>query len=184
MTVRKNYDIQQTLQDMRADYWRHLETQEEQGELLVEEYLVVQIADQRYAIHAPLCKEVLKLPPLVRVPRVPVHIRGIFNLRGEIVAVTDLAPLLGNPPQQTTGTSRLVVVAQGLHRTALLVDAVEGLTQVDVGQIEPLAEGAAAGLRDLFRGKRVIEQQTLLILDIASVLSRPELLIDQKGPQV
>ena len=184
MNHQRDYDIQKTLQEMRDDYWRNLEVSEEQEGELGEEYLVVRIDTQRYAMVASLCKEVIKPPELVRVPRTPAQIRGIFNLRGEIVAVTDLGPLLTGQQQQLLKASRLVVVAHGALRTALLVGGVEGLTRIGGSQVEALAEGAAVGVRDMFAGKTLAENGTLMILDLARILGRPELVIDQKGDSV
>ncbi|MDT8440916.1 MAG: chemotaxis protein CheW [Desulfuromonadales bacterium] len=181
MNRHRDDDIQTILQEMRSDYWRHLEADNEQASAATEDFLVVRIADRRYALPAGDCREVLRLPALVRVPRVPAHIRGIFNLRGEIVAVTDLAPLFASPPQEILAGSRLVVTARGGMKTALLVAAVEGLTSLETARIEPLADGAAAGQRELFRGKRNEEGESLLVLNLDKVLERPELLIDQKG---
>ena len=171
----QNYDISQILEEMRTDYWRNLETVEEDAAALGEEYLLVQIDHNLYALQASLCREVLKLP------RLACHIRGIINLRGEILAVTDMAPILGDTLLEVNADSRLVVVHHGPVKTALLVDGAADLCRIGSQDIEPLAEGAAAGKRDLFKGKVVQKEATLLVLDLAQLLSRPEILIDQKG---
>ncbi len=176
----KNYEIDQILQEMRSDYWRNLEISEDDVGSSGDEFLVICYGSKRYALPAASCREVLKLPRLIRVPRLPDHLRGIFNLRGEIVAVTDLRPLLGHEKSEVTDGFRLVVVESGPIKTALLVEAVEGLTKVDNAQVEPLAEGAGSGVRDLIRGKLVEGEQVLVLLDLSRLLARPELIVDQK----
>ena len=177
----QSYDIQRALQEMRADYWRNLEVSEEETSTGGEDYLVILLGSRRCGLRASLCSEVLKLPRMVRVPRLPDYIRGIFNLRGEIVAITDLCPLLGSGTQDNIDGSRLVVVSHGAIKTALLVQSVEGLMRVDPAHIEPLTDGVAAGMRDLFKGKLVDADEPLMLLDLESILARPELLIDQKS---
>lgn len=181
MAENKSYEIAQILQEMRNDYWRNLEAVEEGDGGIRTEYLVVRCAGHRYGLPAKSCREVLKLPRLVRVPRLPQHLRGIFNLRGEIVAVTDMAPLLGQQLQELNQTYRLVVVENGSLKTALLVEFVECLTSIDTGQVEPLAEGAGAGARDLISGKVIDGEDTLVLLDLERLLGRPEMLVDQKA---
>ena len=122
----------------------------------------------------------LKLPRLVRVPRLPKHLCGIFNLRGEIVAVTDMCPLLGQSSQDVHDSYRLVVVESGPIKTALLVEVVEGLVSIGEEQVEPLAEGAGAGARDLISGKVVQGEDVLVLLDMDKLLERPELIVNQK----
>ena len=149
MDENHGYEIEQILQEMRADYWRNLEAEEEGVGAVVSEYLVVRCGNKRYGLPAASCREVLKLPRLVHVPRLPEHLCGIFNLRGEIVAVTDMCPLLGLGAQSVRDDFRLVVVEVGALKTALLVEVVEGLSGVNEEQVEALAEGAGAGARDL-----------------------------------
>ncbi len=180
MHENQGYEIEQILQEMRTDYWRNLEAVEESSGGSVTEYLIIRCGAKRYGLPAANCREVLKLPRLVRVPRLPEHLRGIFNLRGEIVAVTDLCPLFGQGAQSVRESFRLVVIEDGAIRTALLVEVVEGLTGIGEEQVEPLAEGAATGSRDLVAGKVMQGEEILILLDLGKLLGRPELIVDQK----
>lgn len=180
MDENHSYEIEQILQEMRADYWRNLEVEEQSAETTEAEYLIVRCGNNRYGLPAVNCREVLKLPRLVRVPRLPGHLCGIFNLRGEIVAVTDLCPLLGQAVQKPQADFRLVVVEAGHLKTALLVAFVEGLTRIDGEQIEALAEGSGAGALDLISGKLVQGENVLVLLNLEGLMMRPELVVDQK----
>lgn len=180
MAKEHTYQIEQILQGMRADYWRNLEAVDTVEEGARSEYLIVRCGDNRYGLPAANCREVLKRPPLVRVPRLPEHLRGIFNLRGEIVAVTDLCPLLGQKAQEEGENFRLVVVEQGSIKTALLVKEVEGLSSIADELVEPLAEGSGAGVRDLISGKVVEKGAALLLLDLRRLCEREEMIVDQK----
>lgn len=180
MDENHGYEIEQILQEMRADYWRNLEAEEASDGAVETEYLIVRCGNNRYGLPAVNCREVLKLPRLVRVPRLPGHLCGIFNLRGEIVAVTDICPLLGLAAQEIRADFRLVVVEAGSLKTALLVESVEGLIRIAGEQIESLAEGAGAGARDLISGKHVQGEDVLVLLDLEGLMMRPELVVDQK----
>ncbi len=180
MSRSTNYDFDKVLQEMQADYWHNLEKSEDESTTSGDDYLVVLSGQKSFALKAGLCKEILKLPPVVKVPRLPRHIRGIFNLRGEIVAVTDVSALLGGAATETKPRSRLVIVEHGPMKTALLVDGVEGLRRVDDEQVEALAAGTAAGKRELFKGKVMEEQGPLVLLDMERFLAQPDLLVDQQ----
>lgn len=180
MRENKGYEIEQILQEMRTDYWRNLEEAEGGDGGAVTDYLIIRCGTKRYGLLATNCREVLKLPRLVRVPRLPEHLRGIFNLRGEIVAVTDMCPLVGQPAQVIHDSFRLVIVEEGAIKTALLVEAIEGLVGIEADQVEPLAEGAGTGARDLVSGKVMQGEEVLVLLDLGKLLGRPELIVDQK----
>lgn len=177
----RNYDIPKILEEMRADYWRNLEAAD-QGELTDRtDYMVVSFGARRFGLPAAACREVIKLPRMVRVPRLPAHLLGIINLRGEIVAVTDLRPLLQLPVSEPTASFRLVVVADGAMRTALLVERVEGLRAISEQAVVGLAEGTGHEVADLFHGKVEDAEDMLMLLNVRRLLARPELTIDQKG---
>lgn len=181
MSDAQNYDIPKILEQMRADYWRNLEAAE-QGEIADQsDYMVVSVGALRLGLPAAACREVLKLPRIVKVPRLPAHLPGIINLRGEIVAVTDLRPLLQLPAGEATASCRLVVVADGSLRTALLVERVEGLRTISDLAVSGLAEGTTHAAAGLFRGKSEDAAGLLMLLDTQRLLTRPELTIDQKG---
>lgn len=181
MSESQNYDIPKILDQMRADYWQSLETAELTEQAEQTDYMVVAFGQQRLGLPAATCREVLKLPRIVKVPRLPRHLPGIINLRGEIVAVTDLRPLLHLDAGEPTATFRLVVIADGTQKTALLVERVEGLCAVAERAVEALAEGVSHEAVDLFRGKVEDAAGLLMLLDTKRLLARPELVIDQKG---
>jgi len=181
MSESQNYDIPRILEQMRADYWHSLETAEQSGVVEQTDYMVVAFGPQRFGLPAAVCREVLRLPRIVKVPRLPRHLAGIINLRGEIVAVTDLRPLLHLTAGEPTTSFRLVIIADGALKTALLVERVEGLRAVADHAVETLAEGVSHEAADLFRGKVEDAQGWLMLLDAKRLLARPELVIDQKG---
>jgi purine-binding chemotaxis protein CheW len=181
MRENQDYRIAQILEEMRSDYWRNLEAVDEGAGKVRTEYLIILCGDKRYGLPAAHCREVLKLPRLVHVPRLPAHLRGIFNLRGEIVAVTDICPLLGQGAQTIHDSFRLVVVEAGPIKTALLVAVVEGLASISEDQVESLAEGAGIGARDLVSGKVVQGEEVVVLLSLDKLLERPELIVDQKA---
>ena len=181
MSDAQSYDIPRILEEMRADYWRNLETVDTSGTDERSDYMVIAFGDQRFGLPATSCREVLKLPRIVRVPRLPAHLPGVINLRGEIVAVTDLRPLLQLPSEEANSGFRLVVIAEGGMRTALLVERVEGLRSIAARAVAGLAEGASHQFAGLFRGKVEDDSGLLMLIDAQRLLARPELTIDQKG---
>jgi purine-binding chemotaxis protein CheW len=181
MKERQTYEIERVLQEMRDEYWRGIEEGGVEAAVETRDYVVFRIAGERYALPSTVAREVLRLPRLVRVPRVAGHIRGVINLRGQIVAVTDLRPLLGLTGEETPAAGQLIVVEAAGLLTALLTDRVEGIRTLDLTAIEPVTEGLSGFPRDAAAGQVVGADGLLVLLDLESILSRPEFVIDQKG---
>jgi purine-binding chemotaxis protein CheW len=108
-------------------------------------HVVFRVARERFALPLAAVREVvLPQPPFARVPRASEAVRGVMNLRGRVVAVVDLAPLVGLPPQPlAAGSGHVLILDHGKRALGFLIDAVLG--------VEPLAP-AAGGAGGLVQG--------------------------------
>jgi purine-binding chemotaxis protein CheW len=108
---------------------------------------------QEYAADIANVVETLVVRPVTRVFLTPAWLAGIMNLRGDVVAVLDLACLLGMPPTVLTEESRIVLTRHQGRRAGLLVDGLAELRSLDLTRIEPppatLAPEVAAFLRGI-----------------------------------
>ena len=181
MSEQQSNEIRRVLQEMREEYWRGIEEAEESVTAEIREYVVIRLGGERFGLPTEAAREVLRAPRLVRVPRVAEHIHGVINLRGQVVAVTDLRPLLGLPGRNLPANGRLVVVEAVGVTTALLAEEVEGIRSIATDAIEPFTEGLAGFPREAMAGQVSGEGGLLMLLDLDHILSRPEFLIDQKG---
>lgn len=102
-------------------------------------HVVFRVAGERYALPLAAVREVvLPQPPFARVPRASEAVRGVMNLRGRVVAVVDLAALVGLTPQPLQGGAGMVLILdQGKRALGLLIGGVLG--------VEPLAPPEAGG---------------------------------------
>ena len=123
--------------------------------------LSVSVGGAEFGIPAERVREVLRPPPLTRVPFAPPGVRGIAQVRGTVLAVVDLGERLGMAPVGAKG--RLVVVwGRGREAVGLLVDRVVGLMDEDGGEeaapdeaLAALPPGWLAGVAVPESGRRV-----------------------------
>ena len=57
--------------------------------------VVVGAGDQKFAVPVKYVREMVPMPPVVKVPHVPDHVRGVINLRGKVLPLVDLRTRLG-----------------------------------------------------------------------------------------
>jgi purine-binding chemotaxis protein CheW len=109
-------------------------------------HVVFRVAAERYALPLEAVREVvLPQPPFARVPRVSEAVPGVMNLRGRVLAVVDLAALVGLPAQPlVAGTGQVLVLDQGKRALGILIGGVQGVEEVE----PPAGDGA----RTLVRG--------------------------------
>ncbi|PLX83240.1 MAG: chemotaxis protein CheW [Desulfuromonas sp.] len=181
MDERKGYEIGHVLREMRQEYWRGIEEASESRVAETRDYVVFRLGGERYGLPSAVAREVVRMPRLVPVPRVGEYIRGVVNLRGQIVAVTDLRPLFGLKGRELPAGGRLVVVEAAGLTTALLVEMVEGIRGIEVEAVEPPTEGLAGFPREAVEGQVGGEDGLLILLNMEHILARPEFVVDQKG---
>ncbi|PLX80993.1 MAG: chemotaxis protein CheW [Desulfuromonas sp.] len=183
MSAEERYDIQKILQDMRAEYWQGLEEEVVEQADSSNEMLLFHAGPQRFALDARHCREIIKVPKIIRVPRLPSHFRGIINLRGEILAVTDLRPLFDLPNEEPGATARLVVVENAGRKTAILATAVDGLEPIATDAIEEVARGVGENKREFLSGKVVLPEGIMLVLNVGGLLGSSTMNVAQKEEQ-
>jgi purine-binding chemotaxis protein CheW len=152
----------------------------EKEELLQQQYLTFFLAGEEYAISVQRVKEIIEYTAITKVPRVPEWIRGVINLRGNVVPVVDLAVRFGLAERPVTKTTCIVVVEmeQDSERTVMgvVADAVNQVIELSPKDIEePPAFGTRVRLEYLF-GMGKLGQKFALILNIDRVLNATELL--------
>lgn len=181
MNEQQSYEIERVLREMREEYWKGIEEAEDAVAAETRDYVVIRLGGERFALDTAVAREVLRVPRLVRVPRVAAHICGVINLRGQVVAVTDLRPLLGLPAGELSSGGRLVVVEAAGLATAVLAEGVEGIRAIAADAVEPLTEGLEGFPREAASGQVSGDEGLLVLLDMEHILARPEFVIDQKG---
>src|SRR5512139_2580980 len=105
-------------------------------------HVVFRVGSERYALPLAAVREVVvPQPPFARVPRASEAVRGVMNLRGRVVAVVDLSPLVGLPPQPLEAArGHVLILDQGKRALGVLVGGVLGVESM------PPLEGGGAGL--------------------------------------
>jgi purine-binding chemotaxis protein CheW len=92
-------------------------------------HVVFRVASERFALPLSAVREVvLPHPPFARVPRASDAVRGVMNLRGRVVAVVDLAALMGLAPQPLVADSGHVLILDlGKRTLGFLIGGVLGV---------------------------------------------------------
>jgi purine-binding chemotaxis protein CheW len=124
-----------------------------------------------YALPAASVSEVVRMPPLARVPQAPRSLMGLANLRGSVLPVASVRALLGRQEMTTTHASRLIVL-DGASPVALAVDEVSNLVRVAPGKIKTAEADIASEAGEHLSGVFEINAGVTKILDVPELLRR------------
>jgi purine-binding chemotaxis protein CheW len=142
---------------------------EQHVEQLVRELLRVEVAGVPYALPIERVREIVRLRPITRIPRVPEVVLGVISLRGEIIQVLELRQALGAGSAPPGRRARIVVMHGEEGEVAgLLVDAVTEVMRVPESELsEPPGEPADCVRAICRRGERFVS-----LIDPEPVLAR------------
>jgi len=73
-------------------------------------YLTFKIANEDYGISLLKVREIIGMMPITSVPRTPAFVKGVINLRGKVIPVTDLRLRFGMPESEYTDRTCIIVV--------------------------------------------------------------------------
>jgi purine-binding chemotaxis protein CheW len=143
------------------------------------QYLTFQVAGQEYALAIKKVREIVEYGALTKVPRTPAAIRGVINLRGNVVPVLDLALLFGVVPGAINARTCIIVVetsGQGeCSIMGIIADAVNKVAQWSSDVVLPPPAFGTRVPVDFIEGMAKAADQFVILLDIEKVLANPEL---------
>jgi purine-binding chemotaxis protein CheW len=98
-------------------------------------FLTFRVGERLYALPAEQVAEVIRTPPVARIPQAPPGLLGLANLRGQVLPVATARGLLGKPERADGAAGRTIVLDAG-PPAALSGDGIEGLVTVEAGRVE------------------------------------------------
>ena len=135
------------------------------SEIQTEMYLVFSSANLMYGIKAELVKDIITDYTITYLPQVPNYVKGVINLRGQIIPVVDIRLRLGKPGQESF--CGIVVDVDG-NMVGILVDMVEQMVDVPIGSILPVptsrGQAMVSGMWTLPDGNTMLELDCNLLL--------------------
>ena len=111
-------------------------------------------------------QEVIRYHAMTRVPHAPRDIRGLINLRGQIVTAIDLRERLDLPPRTDDQLPMNVVVRSEGGAVSLLVDEIGEVLEALESAFEPPPETLRGPARELVRSVCKLNDRLLLALDV------------------
>ncbi|HTZ19027.1 MAG TPA: chemotaxis protein CheW [Dissulfurispiraceae bacterium] len=138
-------------------------------------FLTFFLAGEEYGIAILKVHEIIGMMPITSVPRTPVHVRGVINLRGKVIPIIDLRLKFGMPGQtQTSETCIIVVTVHGIE-IGIVVDRVSEVLNISGADIEDAPSFGAEVITDYILGIGKSQGKVKILLDIDRVLSDQEL---------
>ena len=124
-----------------------------------------------FGIDVQHVQEVILYQPMTRVPLMPEVLRGLINLRGQIIPAIDLRMKLELRERKITTMPLNVVVRTSESAVSLLVDDIGDVREVNADDFSRPPETLRGAARDLVSGVYKLPNELLLVLDTEKAAS-------------
>ncbi len=158
----------------------------DQEEEFISEDNIVQIVtfsllnDVEYGINILSIHEILKIIDITRLPNTPPFIKGVINLRGNVIPVINIRNRFGYKESKITDESRIIVVGINGKLVGLLVDYVFQVFRIpskDINSPSELIEGVSA---EFIQGVGRMKDRLIIILKLDNMLFPEEYYKEEK----
>ena len=146
------------------------------------EYIVFSVADTFCALNINEVQEIKRFTDITTVHHAPNYVRGVINLRGQIVTVIDLCKKLYYETDKSDTEKRIVIVKHDEEYIGLLVDGIEDVINTEPDEILPPPSNINYPESRFFTGVYKLEDALVAILDKNSILN-PDSVDEQNGQE-
>ena len=101
-------------------------------------YMTFTLTEKIYAIPAKKIIEIVRLPALTVLEKLPDYIVGVMNIRGKIISVIDLRKYLGIPQVKYSVDHNVLIINHEDKTVGIIVDSVKDVIQFNKEHLEPL----------------------------------------------
>jgi cheW protein len=142
---------------------------EEEEVIPTKKFLAFESDKLSYAIDADYVKEIIMVNTITRLPKLPAFIRGVINLRGQVVPIMDMRIRMGRSKTEFTDDTCIIVMNIDDVQVGLLIDAVSQMVDIPEVNISTLP---LSKHQELVDGIIRINGTVLLIISIDEIMKK------------
>ncbi len=137
-------------------------------------YLTFKLASEEYGVEILKVREIIGVMDITAVPRMPVYMKGVINLRGKVIPVVDLRLKFGLDELAHTEQTCIIVVDVG-KEIGIIVDTVSEVLDIQSEYVEPPPSMGGSVDTSFILGMGKVADAVKILLDINKVLTTEEL---------
>jgi len=144
--------------------------------------IVFKLVGEEYAMPIEQIKEVVITPSIARVPRTPGYIKGVANIRGNVIAIMDLEEKfhLKEPDEEGSEENRgnfTLVIESDDHKIGILVREVPNTLNTTVSAIDHSTEVMQYSSLDgdSITGVVKVNDRMIILIDIMKMVSSEDM---------
>jgi purine-binding chemotaxis protein CheW len=135
------------------------------------EYLAFTLGAEEYGIDILKVQEIRGYDAVTRIANVPAFIKGVINLRGNIVPIVDMRIKFNLPDVRYDAFTVVIILNIARRIVGMVVDGVSDVLTLRADQIRPAPEFGAAFATDYLVGLGAVDDRMLILIDIEKLMT-------------
>jgi purine-binding chemotaxis protein CheW len=119
-------------------------------------------------------KEVIRVREITWLPKAPSFVKGIINLRGDVIPIIDLRDKFGLEPREQTAATRVIVVEVEGRLMGMVVDSASQVVRIPADQIDPPPPVIGGLSQEFITGVGKLDGKLVILLNADAVLTVEE----------
>lgn len=134
------------------------------------QYIVIKLGNEQYGIDIKYIDNIVRMQHITRVPKVANYLKGVINLRGEVIPVMSLRLKMELEADEITKATRIIILKLEQHGTiGIIVDAVKEVVTLRTDEIEKVTHDAKEERTNFVNGIGKNGDELISILDLNAV---------------
>ena len=138
-------------------------------------YLTFRLGNEDYGIEIRYVTEIVGMQKITEVPDMPIFVKGVVNLRGQVIPVLDMRLRFHIESRSYDERTCIVVVNIEETQVGLVVDTVNEVRHIDDEQISPPPRIAGADAAQYIQGMGKVNEEVIILLEGQRLLYEHEL---------
>jgi purine-binding chemotaxis protein CheW len=135
------------------------------------QFIVIKLGDEQYGIDIKYIDNIVRMQHITRVPKVESYLKGVINLRGDVIPVMSLRIKMGLDPDVESKSSRIIILKMEQQGTiGVIVDEVKEVVTLENDQIEKIAYDSKDEKDTFLCGIGKCDGGLISLLDLNSVV--------------
>jgi purine-binding chemotaxis protein CheW len=128
-----------------------------------------------YGVNVHQVREVKNFEGVTPVPYAPAYVKGVTNLRGEVIPVIDLRKRFGMAARKGNDDNGIMVIVQDKHPIGVMVDSVMEVLTLPKKDIESNPDSLITDKSQAVLGVAKHDKDLIILLDLMKVVSKGDL---------
>lgn len=144
--------------------------EEEQSIIDTVQFIVIRFGEEQYGIDIRYIDNIVRMQHITRVPKMPAYLKGVINLRGEVIPVISMRLKMGLAADEITKASRIIVVKlEQEGNVGFIVDEVKEVVQLTADEIEKITYNAKDEKANLINAVGKHNGELISLFDLSAV---------------